>query len=85
MKYTIYVIQTKDGKLYKGVTSNLQKRLENHLYGMSTWTKNKGPFKLVYSEENYSKSEALKRERFLKSGKGREFLKKYISENSAAW
>lgn len=85
MKYIVYVIQTKDGKLYKGITSNFQKRLENHSNGLSNWTKNKGPFRLVYSEDEYSKPEALKRERFLKSGKGREFLKSIISGCSAAW
>lgn len=84
MKYVVYVIKTKHGKLYKGITSDLNKRLENHRNGLSNWTKNKSPFELVYSESGYSKSEALKREKFLKSGKGREFLKNQISGCSAA-
>lgn len=75
MKYTVYVIQGKDGELYKGITSNLEQRLISHNSGFSRWTKNRSPFRVVYIENNYSKTEALKRERFLKSGKGREFLK----------
>lgn len=43
------------------------------------WTKLRGLWKLVYKEEYTTKTEALKREKFLKSGKGREFLKHIIN------
>jgi len=78
MRYTVYAIRGKLGYIYKGITSNLDQRLEYHNKGLSRWTKNRGPFKLIFSREFDNKSEGLKFEKFLKSGKGREFLKKTV-------
>ena len=73
--YFIYVIRSESsGKLYKGQTDNLNRRIDAHNKGLSKYTNKRGPWKLVYSEEYDTRSEALKREKFLKSGKGREFL-----------
>jgi len=80
LAFIVYVIQSKDGDLYKGFTSNLSERLESHNQGCR-WTKGRGPFKLLYQEEYATKSEAMKREKFLKSGKGREFLKNTLLGN----
>ncbi len=77
MFYT-YIIQNPDGILYKGSTENLEKRIKQHNAGHSRWTKNKGPWKVVYKEKFNLKSEALKREKFFKSGKGRAILKKIV-------
>ena len=77
--YVVYVIRNPDGELYKGSTSDLEERLRYHDSGWSKWTKGKGPWKLVYSESFESKQEALKREKFLKSGQGRAFLKNTIA------
>jgi putative endonuclease len=77
MPFTVYVIKAKNGDLYKGVTHNLDKRLESHNQGWR-WTKGRGPFILLYKEEYSTKTEALKREKFFKSGQGREFLKKRL-------
>ncbi len=74
----VYVLTNKEGKLYKGITSDLNKRLWYHNNNLSGYTKNKGPWKLVYKEEYSSKKTALIREKFLKSGKGRELLKNII-------
>ncbi|TSD00027.1 MAG: putative endonuclease containing a URI domain [Candidatus Peregrinibacteria bacterium Greene1014_49] len=74
--YTVYVIQNSDGILYKGYTSNLQKRILEHNSVRGKWTSARAPWNVVYKEEFASKSDALKREKFLKSGKGREFLKR---------
>ncbi len=49
-----------------------------HNQGLSNWTKSRGPWTLVHSEQYENKTEALKREKFLKSGKGREYLKSII-------
>lgn len=78
MDYLVYVIANTEGMLYKGVTSDLEKRLRYHNSNLGNWTKGKGPWKMVYSETSLTKTEALKRERFFKSGKGREFLKNII-------
>jgi putative endonuclease len=67
------------GKLYKGQTSDLEKRLESHNThepGTMRYTyKQKGPWRLLYSEEHSTRSEAMKKEKFLKSGQGREWIK----------
>jgi len=77
--YTVYVLKNSQGLLYKGYTGNLEERLITHNAGSRLkWTGIRGPWTLVYQEEVDTKIEALKREKFFKSGKGREFLKKII-------
>lgn len=77
--FTVYVLKNNEGKLYKGVTEDLEKRVSYHNQGLSKWTRNRGPWNLVYTENYEIKAEALKREIFLKSGKGREFLKSKLA------
>ena len=75
-KYTVYaLISQKDGNLYIGLTSDLEKRVERHNRGYEKATRNRRPFVLVYKEELPNRQEARKREKFLKSGCGREYLK----------
>ena len=66
------------GKLYTGQTQDLNQRVEAHNSGFSRYTKGRGPWKLVHHEEYDSRGAAMKREMFLKSGKGRELVKKLI-------
>ena len=62
-----------------GYTSkNPLERLQEHNSGTNKHTRQNKPFVLVYTEEYFTKTEAIKRENFLKSGKGREFLDKII-------
>ena len=73
--YTVYVLRClKNNYRYIGQTNNLNKRLDEHNSGLSKSTKNIRPLVLDYSEEYATRSKAMKRERFLKSGKGREWL-----------
>lgn len=72
MFYTYVLRSSSTGNLYKGQTDNLERRISIHNRGLSNYTKNRGPWKLVYSEEFDSRRKAIKRELFLKSGKGRE-------------
>ena len=73
--YTVYVLRSlKNNYRYIGQTNNIDKRLAEHNSGLSKSTKNIRPLVLDYSEEYATRSEAMKRERFLKSGKGREWL-----------
>ena len=73
--FYVYVIQsTANGTLYTGQTSNLRNRLKSHNLGGSRYTKNRGPWKLLHAEEYSTRSEAMKREKYLKTGKGREFI-----------
>ncbi|MBK9096905.1 MAG: GIY-YIG nuclease family protein [bacterium] len=81
MKYFVYVIKSGEGFIYTGMTDNLERRLVEHNdKTLSFWTKRGTNWKLVYTEEFESKTEALKREKWLKTGVGREFLKKLIDE-----
>ena len=77
----IYVLYSHLAKRhYTGVTSNLEQRLAQHNSDQSISTKNRGPWKLVYQEEYATIGEALRRERYLKSGKGREELKRHLQQ-----
>ncbi|MFC1612338.1 GIY-YIG nuclease family protein [Patescibacteria group bacterium] len=77
--YYVYILLSlKDGMLYTGYSTNLKKRIEYHNKGLNTSTKNRRPLKLVYSEAYINKQDAQLRERFLKSGRGREVLKKQL-------
>jgi len=75
-KAYVYVLRCSDQRLYTGSTRDLQKRLKAHSAGSVRTTKNRRPFELVYTEEFDSYSEARKRELYLKSGTGREWLKR---------
>jgi putative endonuclease len=75
MAYFVYVLKSESsGKSYVGQTQNLEKRLWAHNNGLSPYTKGRGTWELVYHEEFETRVEAMKREKFLKTGKGREFL-----------
>ena len=77
MEYFVYVLKSiKDGRLYKGQTSNLNKRLKQHNRGENKSTKSFMPWELVYFEIFQTREEAVLREKYFKSGSGREFLKK---------
>ncbi|MBI5621742.1 GIY-YIG nuclease family protein [Candidatus Falkowbacteria bacterium] len=76
--YYVYIIQNPVGKLYTGQTNDLAIRLQKHNNNQNHYTRNKGPWKLLYSEQYNSRSEAMKREKELKTGKGRDWIKKNI-------
>jgi putative endonuclease len=70
-----YVLKSQStNKRYIGQTSDIKQRISAHNNGDSRYTKNRGPWVLIYHEGFRTRSEALIREKFLKSGKGREFL-----------
>ncbi|MFA6272348.1 MAG: GIY-YIG nuclease family protein [Patescibacteria group bacterium] len=77
--YYVYIIQSKkDGRLYKGFTSDLENRLKEHKEGKPKSTKSFRPWKLVYYEVFVDKKDALREELFLKSGKGKSTLKEKL-------
>ena len=74
--FTVYVLQSnKDGQLYIGMTGNLKRRLRQHDSGQQRSTRLHLPYRLIYTEEVTTRAEARERERYLKSGIGREFVK----------
>ena len=79
--YYVYVIESKEGFKYTGMTEDLEERLEQHNdRTLSFWTKRGTNWKLIYKEEFDNKTEALKREKWLKTGVGREYLKKILEK-----
>ena len=78
-KIVVYVIKNqKTGINYIGQTKNLKRRLFEHNHGFRYFTSHKGHWDLIYTEEFTDRFSALRREKKLKSGKGREFLKEKL-------
>ena len=76
MKYYVYAIKSeKDGRIYVGISSNVDRRLEEHNRGKTRSTKGYLPWFLIYMESADDRIAARRREKYLKSGVGKEFLK----------
>ena len=84
MYYTYVLISKKDGKFYHGFSNNLEKRVEEHIQGKVPSTANRRPLKLIYYEACLNKNDALKREKYFKSGFGRRFLKNRLEASLAS-
>jgi len=79
MFYFVYVLQSKvDKKLYIGFTQNITKRLKEHNEGKTESLTIRKPLKLIFYEAVPTLEEAVKRERFYKSGRGHEVLYKIL-------
>lgn len=76
--YTYVLRSLKDNRLYIGWTVNLKSRLNKHNQGKVSATKSRKPLELVYFEAGLSKNKAIKREKTLKTGFGRKYLKTRI-------
>ena len=74
--YYIYVLRSlKNNKRYVGYTSKDPKiRLHEHNTGSNIFTSRNSPYLLIHSEALETKTDAIKREKYLKSGNGRKFL-----------
>jgi len=78
--FYVYILQSKkDSSFYIGQTEDLEKRLNFHNQGLSKYTRRKIPWYIVYFEEYKTRTEALKRERFLKKQRNRDFYKSLIN------
>jgi putative endonuclease len=76
MVYYVYaLVSEKFNRIYVGLTKNLDLRIKEHNSGRTKSTKHFKPWKLLYSEEANNLGEARLREKELKTGHGREFLK----------
>jgi predicted GIY-YIG superfamily endonuclease len=81
MMFTVYVLRCRDGSLYIGQTADLKNRLERHAKGQNRWTRSRLPVTVAYREEFPTRMEAVKREKVLKTGFGRKFLKRRLARN----
>jgi putative endonuclease len=77
----VYILQSikKPYWLYKGSTSNLEKRVGEHNAGKNFSTAPNAPFKLIYYEAYLLKKDALAREKYLKTSMGKRVLKKQLA------
>ena len=81
MFYVYVLYSLKDFRLYIGYTSNLRRRFREHENGLVKSTKKRRLFQLLYYEAYICKINAERRERFYKSGRGREVIKKILRES----
>ena len=78
----VYILYSnKLDRYYTGSTDDLEWRLERHNSGWGRYTKKGIPWKLVYNEEYFTKTEALKREREIKKMKSRKYIEELISHS----
>jgi len=77
----VYILQsTKDHNLYVGMTNDLRRRFEFHNAGKVHSTRSRKPFILIYYEAHHSKYDAAAREKFLKSGWGKGWIKRTLTD-----
>ena len=82
--YSVYVLKSlRNNKRYVGYTSKTpETRLKEHNKGDNVWTGQNRPFELIHSESYETKTEAIKREKFLKTGNGRKLLDSLLNKFS---
>jgi putative endonuclease len=74
--YYIYAIQSElRNYLYVGMTDNVERRVDQHNKGYEKTTRPYLPFRLIHTEKFATRSEARIREKYLKSGIGKEWLR----------
>jgi putative endonuclease len=79
--YYVYVLKSKkDNRLYVGHTQDLKKRIPQHNSGEVTATKNQRPLELLYYEACNILYDAITREKSLKTGFGRAYLKRHLGD-----
>ncbi len=79
--YYVYILKSKkDDGLYIGFTENLRQRFKEHNNKENQSTKSRTPFTLIFYESYVNKYDALRREKYFKSGKGRTSLNLMLKE-----
>ena len=75
----VYILQSKkDSDIYTGITNDLRRRVKMHNNGKVFSTQFRTPFELIYYEAHHNKHDAAGREKFLKTGWGRNWIKKTL-------
>lgn len=77
-QYVYVLTSLRSGKWYIGCTNDLRKRFKEHQEDKSTYTKGRGPFEIIYYEGCLNKQDGYAREKYLKSGMGRRYIKNRI-------
>ena len=77
----VYVLQSeKDHQFYIGYSDNLKKRVREHNSGYVTSTKPRRTFELIFYEAYLNKHDAIRREKYFKTSKGKTTLKSMLRE-----
>jgi putative endonuclease len=81
--FWIYILRSEStGKTYVGQTSDLTRRIAEHNNPQHSdvkyTTKNKGPWILIHSEQFETRAHSMQREKWLKTGVGRQWIKAQI-------
>lgn len=80
--YYVYVLQsTKDGKRYIGRSDDLRRRMTEHEGGKVASTKHRRPIKLIFYEAFSAREDAIRRERYFKTSKGKSTLDIMLRES----
>ena len=77
--YYVYFLFLNNERIYKGITSDLKRRINEHKLGKVTSTKYKRPIKLIHYEAYLLKEDAERREEYLKTTYGRRDIKRQLS------
>ena len=80
MFYVYILLSIKDNRTYVGFTDNIERRFTQHNAGQVKSTKHRRPFRILFTEEFETSSEAMKRELWWKSGSGRRKLKEFFEK-----
>ena len=84
--FYVYVLQSAEGKFYIGSTEDISKRIAQHnSKRYNCWTKRYNDWRLCYSEEYKTRTEALIRERQIKNMKGGRGFHQLLNQQVARW
>jgi len=78
--FYVYFLLLNNGGIYKGITADLKRRINEHELGKVASTKHKKPLRIICYEAYLLKSDAARRERFLKTTEGRRLLKQQLKD-----
>jgi len=76
--YVYVLLSLKDHQFYSGTTNNLKRRFKQHQRGENVSTAKRLPLKLIYFEGHCSKEDALRREKYFKTTKGKTTLRQMV-------
>ena len=79
MTYTYVLLSEADGEWYTGSAMDLRLRVKQHSEGRVRSTANRRPLRLIYYEACLERADAFRRERFLKTGKGKRFVRNRLA------
>lgn len=78
----VYVLRSKkDNNFYIGSTNDVKRRLKEHQQGKNTSTAKRLPVELIYFESHRSKEDALRREKYFKTTKGKVTLRQILRDS----